>query len=300
MVQRRVSVTAGPLRCGRVTRCYLAVDVGGTKMAAGVVDDTGRILIRDRLLTPPKDVWASLSRLVLRVLAAAPTTPIGCGVGCGGPIDPAARTVSPLYVPSWSRFPLGAELEELVQMPVSVDTDARALALAEAWCGAAMGVRDFIGVVMGTGVGGGVVSGGRLLQGRIGNAGYIGHIVVEPDGRPCVCGGKGCLETYCGGRAIEAETGRPPQRAPAAIVERTGVRVGRALASVGAVCDLKLAIVGGSVALGFGEPFFRAAQEELDRRARLPYLQGFRIIPAMLGPRAPLIGAAALARVPPD
>jgi glucokinase len=159
-----------------------------------------------------------------------------------------------------------------------------------------MGVRDFIGVVMGTGVGGGLVHGGKLLHGRVGNAGYIGHVVVEPDGRPCVCGGKGCLETYCGGRAIEAETGRPPQRAPASIVERTGVMVGRALASVGAVCDVKLAIIGGSVALGFGEPFFRAAQDELDRRARLPSLQGFRVMPAALGPRAPLIGAAALAR----
>jgi len=124
----------------------------------------------------------------------------------------------------------------------------------------------------------------------------IGHVVVEPDGRPCICGGKGCLETYCGGRAIEAETGRPPQRAPAAIVERTGVMVGRALASVGAVCDLKLAIVGGSVALGFGEPFFRAAQDELDKRARLPFTSGFQVMPATLGPRAPLIGAAALAR----
>ena len=265
-------------------------------MAAGVVDESGQILVRDRLLTPPRDVWPTLSRLILRVVAAAPTELVACGVGCGGPVDPAARTVSPLYVPSWSRFPLAGELEELLQLPVVVDTDARALALAEAWCGGAVGISDFIGVVMGTGIGGGVVSGGKLLQGRVGNAGHIGHVVVEPDGRPCICGGKGCLETYCGGRAIEAETGRPPQRAPAAIVERTGVLVGRALASVGAVCDLKVAIIGGSVALGFGEPFFRSAQDELDRRARLPFTSGFQVMPAALGPRAPLIGAAALAR----
>ena len=285
---------------GRVTRCYLAVDVGGTKLAAGVVDDSGRILVRDRLLTPLRDVWPTLSRLVLRVVAAAPADLVGCGVGCGGPIDPSARTVSPLYIPTWSKFPLATELEELLQLPVAVDTDARALALAEAWCGGAVGVSDFIGVVMGTGIGGGVVSGGHLLQGRVGNAGYIGHVVVEPDGRPCICGGKGCLETYCSGRAIETETGRPPQRAPAAIVERTGAMVGRALASVGAMCDLKLAIIGGSVALGFGEPFFRAAQDELDKRARLPFMSGFQVMPAALGQRAPLIGAAALARQPHD
>jgi glucokinase len=279
-----------------VSRCYLAVDVGGTKLAAGVVDDSGRILVRDRLLTPPRDVWPTLSRLILRVLAAAPSDPVGCGVGCGGPIDPSTRTVSPLYIPTWKQFPLFTEMQELVQLPVSVDTDARALALAEAWCGGAVGVKDFIGVVMGTGVGGGVVSGGKLLQGRVGNAGYIGHVVVEPGGRPCICGGNGCLETYCSGHAIENETGRPPQRAPAAIVERTGVMVGRALASVGALCDLKLAIIGGSVALGFGEPFFQAAQEELDKRARLPFISGFQVVPATLGPGAPLIGAAALAR----
>ena len=252
--------------------------------------------MRDRLLTPPRDVWPTLSRLILRVVAAAPTDLVGCGVGCGGPIDPTARTVSPLYIPSWSRFPLAGELEELLQLPVSVDTDARALALAEAWCGAAVGVSDFIGVVMGTGVGGAVVSRGKVLQGRVGNAGHIGHVVVEPDGRPCICGGKGCLETYCSGRSIETETGRPPQRAQAVIVERTGMMVGRALASVGALCDLKLAIIGGSVALGFGEPFFRAAQDELDKRARLPFTSGFQVMPAALGPRAPLIGAAALVR----
>jgi peptide/nickel transport system permease protein len=85
----------------------------------------------------------------LRLTAAAPAELIACGVGCGGPIDPATRTVSPLYVPSWSHFPLVAELEELLQLPVFVDTDARALALAEAWCGGAVGIRDFIGVVMG-------------------------------------------------------------------------------------------------------------------------------------------------------
>ena len=197
----------GTLRSGRVTRCYLAVDVGGTKLAAGVVDESGRILVRDRLLTPPRDVWPTLSRLILRVVAAAPTELVGCGVGCGGPIDPSTRTVSPLYIPSWTRFPLVSELEELLQLPVAVDTDARALALAEAWCGGAVGVSDFIGVVMGTGIGGGS-SAGQLLQGRVGNAGYIGHVVVEPDG--CVhLRGQGLPGGVLRGRAIEAETGRP-------------------------------------------------------------------------------------------
>ncbi|CAB4364317.1 MAG: ROK family protein [Actinobacteria bacterium] len=279
-----------------MTACYLAIDVGGAKLAAAIVSEHGEVLVRDRIATPPREVWPALARLAKRVLAAAPTTPVGCGVGCGGPMNPAERTVSPLYIPSMLAFPLAAELEALTGLPTVVDNNAKTVAMGEAWCGAGVGLSDFVSVSMGAGVGGAIVSGGRLLEGRLGNAGHIGHIVVEPDGRPCACGGKGCLEAYCSGRAIEEETGRPPQRAPQAIVERTGIFVGRALASLGAVCDLRTAIIGGSVALGFGEPFFAAVQSELDHRARLTFTQGFKVMPAGLGQLAPLVGAAALAR----
>ncbi len=280
----------------RVSTCYLAIDVGGTKLAVGIVADTGEVLVRDRVATPTRDVWPALSRVVLRVLAAAPTPPVSAGIGCGGPMNPTTRSVSPLHIPSWKEFALADEVETLTQLPTVLDNNAKAVALGEAWCGAAMGVRDFVAVVMGAGVGGGIVSGGKLLEGRLGNAGHIGHIVVEPEGRDCRCGGRGCLEAYCSGQAIEDETGRPPQRAPQAIVERTGLLTGRALASLGAICDLQMAVIGGSVALGFGEPFFSAAQQELDQRARLSFTSGFRVVPAGLGQLAPLVGAAALAR----
>ncbi|MDO8361273.1 MAG: ROK family protein [Actinomycetota bacterium] len=276
--------------------CYLAIDVGAAKLAAAVVGENGEVLVRDRIATPQREVFAALSRLVLRVMAAAPTTPVGCGVGCGGPMNPVDRTVSPLYIPSLKAFPLAAEVEALVQMPTMVDNNAKTIALGEAWCGAAVGLTDFVSVVMGAGIGGGIVSGGKLLEGRLGNAGHIGHMVVEPDGRPCACGGRGCFEAYCSGRSIEEETGRPPQRAPQSIVERTGILTGRVLASLGAICDLQLAVVGGSVALGFGEPFFSSAQAELDQRARLSFLHGFKVVPAGLGQLAALVGAAALAR----
>jgi glucokinase len=279
-----------------VSECYLAIDVGGTKLAVGIVADTGEVLVRDRVPTPTREVWPALSRVVLRVMAAAPTPPTAAGIGCGGPMNPLTRTVSPLHIQSWKDFPLAEEVEQLTQLPTAIDNNAKAVALGEAWCGAAVGVRNFVAVVMGAGVGGGIVSGGRLLEGRLGNAGHLGHIVVEPDGRDCSCGGKGCLEAYCSGRAIEEETGRPPQRAPQAIVERTGILTGRALASIGAICDLKLAVIGGAVALGFGAPFFAAVQSELDQRARLSFTSGFKVVPAGLGQLAPLVGAAALAR----
>ncbi len=287
----RMTTTVRP-----VAGLYLALDVGGTKLAAGIVDDTGVVLVRDRVPTPQRDVWQAAGRLVKRVLAASPEPPVAFGIGCGGPMNPLDGSVSPLHIPSWRAFPLKELATNLTGLPVIIDNDAKALALAEAWRGAAVGVPDFIGLVVGTGVGGGIVSGGKLLQGRLGNAGHIGHMVVEPDGRPCACGGFGCLEAYCSGLAIEAETGRAPQRASMAIMERTGTFVGRALASVGAIVDLKLAVVGGSVALGFGQVFFDAAQAELDARARLGFTAGFKVVPVELGAQAPLVGAAALAR----
>jgi glucokinase len=278
---------------------YLAIDIGGTKLTAGIVDERGAVVIRDRVATPTRDVWSALARLVKRVVAASPVEPVACGVGCGGPMVPAQGVVSPLYIPSWRGFTLRDLLIELTELPTVVDTDAKAIAMGEAWHGAGKGVDDFIGVVVATGVSGGIISGGSLLQGRVGNAGHIGHMVVEADGRPCVCGGFGCLDAYCSRQAIEDETGRAAQRAPRAIVERTGTLVGRALASVGAIVDLKMAIIGGTLALGFGDPFFDAVRSEVNARARLGYLQGFSVVPVALGHHAPLVGAAALARFLP-
>lgn len=287
---------AGAATVEAVTVCYLAIDVGAEKLAAAIVGEHAEVLVRDRIATPQRDVWPALVRLAKRVLAAAPTQPVACGVGCVGPINPVDRTVSPLHIPSLEGFSLAGEIESNLGLPTVVDSSSKTIAMAESWCGAGVGLSDFIAVVMGPTVGGGIVSGGKLLEGRLGNAGNIGHMVVEPHGRPCVCGGNGCLDAYVGGKAIEEETGRPPNRAPESIVDRSGLHMGRALASMGAVCDLKVAIIGGPVAVGFGERFYTAVQHELDQRARLSFMQGFRVIPSGLGESGPLVGAAALAR----
>lgn len=279
-----------------MTECYLAVDVGSSKLSAAVVGDRGEVLVRDRVPTPARDVLPALARLARRVLAATPERPLACGVGVGGPIDRSADTVAPLHVPSLHGVHLADQVAEITGLPTTVDLAAKAVALGEAWRGAAVGESNFAAVVMGSGVSAGIMLGGRLVDGRLGNAGGLGHVIIEQGGRPCVCGALGCLEAYCGGGALEAETGRPPQRAPQAIVERTGIHVGRALATLGAVCDLRLAVIGGAVALGFGEPFFAAVRTELDLRARLGFTTGFRVVPAALGTMAPLVGAAALAR----
>jgi len=207
-------------------------------------------------------------------------------MGAGG------EEVSPLNIPGWRKFPLRARLGDLTGLPTFVDNDAKALALAEGWIGAAAGERDFIAMVVSTGVGGGVVIDGRLLQGRLGNAGHIGHMVVVPEGRPCGCGSHGCLEAEASGTSLADMTGQPAELAPPEVVERTGTLVGRAVASTVNLLDLPLAVIGGSVALGFGEPFFKAAQREVDLRCRLEFARGARVVPGGLGDRGPLIGAA--------
>ena len=204
---------------------------------------------------------------------------------------PGGVTVSPLNIAGWREYPLQARLQELTGLATFVDNDAKALALAEGWIGAAVGQSNFIAMVVSTGIGGGLVVDGRLLEGRLGNAGHIGHVVVVPDGRPCACGGRGCLEAEASGTALAAITGKPAALASPDMVDRTGTLVGRAVASVVNLLDLPLAVISGSVALGFGAPFFDAAQREIKLRCGLEYAREAKVVPGGLGDRGPLTGA---------
>jgi glucokinase len=280
----------------------LAVDIGGTKLAVGLVSRHGEVRLRRQVPTPasagPEVLWRTLADLIDDVRAAGDADglahPSVCGVGCGGPMTRGGATVSPVNIAGWRGFPLRLRLEALTGLPTAVDNDAKALALGEGWRGAATGVADYLGMVVSTGVGGGIVTDGRLLDGADGNAGHIGHIIVEPDGRRCGCGARGCLEAEASGTAIARITGRPAAEASPEVVDRTGTLVGRAVACTAVLLDLRLAVVAGSVALGFGAPFFAAAQAEIDRRARLDYVRSTRIRPAGLGAEGPLVGAAAV------
>jgi glucokinase len=277
------------------SRRVLAVDVGGTKLAVGLVDGRGEVDWSARVATPngaAEEIWTALEDLINQVPAVPAVQ--ACGVGCGGPMGPGGESVSPLNIPGWRDYPLRAKVAELTGLPTWVDNDAKALALADGWVGAAVGERNYLSMVVSTGVGGGIVLDGRLLGGQAGNAGHIGHVIVEPEGHRCGCGAIGCLEAEASGTAIAAITGRAPAEAGPDVVRRTGRLVGRAVASVANLLDLQLACAAGSVALGFGEPFFAAAQEELSARARLSFSSSCRIVPSRLGPSGPLIGAAAV------
>ena len=280
----------------------LAVDIGGTKFATGLMTSRGALLDRSRVdLEPdvgPQSHFAALASIVTEQLERAATQHDArvraIGIGCAGPIERNCETVSPLNVSSWRRFPLRSHLEDLCGLPVFGDLDAKALALSEGWLGAAQGVSSFCAMTVSTGVGGGLVIDGELLDGATGNAGHIGHIIVEPGGRRCGCGARGCLEAEASGLAIEAITGRSPTEPTYDIMRRTGRLVGRAAGMICTAMDLDLVVVGGGVALGFAATFFNAAQEEIDAVARVGQGAAVRITPVRLGDRGALIGAGAV------
>jgi glucokinase len=275
----------------------LAIDIGGTKFGAGLVDEDGSLTTRRQVPTPPGGTADQLERalrsLVESALADGPR-PVALGVGTAGPMTPNGEEVSPLNIVGWRAYPLRARLAELTGLPVFIDGDAKALALGEGWRGAAAGCANFVAMVVSTGVGGGIVLDGRLLDGDGGNAGHIGQMIVVPHGFELEGHVPGVLEAEASGTAILAKTGRPAQEATPEVIEATGRLVGQAVGSLANLLDLQLAVIAGSVALGFGEPFFAAAQDECDAIAQLDYSKGTRIVPALLGRDGPLVGAGAV------
>ncbi|MDQ3469623.1 MAG: ROK family protein [Actinomycetota bacterium] len=279
----------------------LAVDIGGTKFAAGLVTTRGELLDRAVVLVDhdvgPEAHFARLADVVEQQQEAADRHEVrisAVGIGSGGPITPHCETVSPVNIPAWREFPLRQRLRELTGTRVFGDLDGKALALAEGWQGAAAGLDNYCVLTVSTGIGAGIVLDGQLLDGASGNAGHLGHTIVEPNGRRCGCGARGCLEAEASGLAIEAITGRSPTEPTYEIMQRTGRLVGRGMASLCNLLDIDLVVVGGGVALGFAATFFNAAQEELSTHARLPYSRQARITPTRLGDRGPLIGAGAV------
>jgi glucokinase len=280
----------------------LAIDIGGSKIAVGLVTRNGELIDRTQFVVNAQDsseeLFDDLSRAVdaqlLRAVDHHGVRPSVVGVGSAGPITANVETISPLNIPQWRGFELRQRLETLTGLPVFGDGDAKALALAEGWLGAARGVDNFMAMVVSTGVGGGIVLNGQLLDGETGNAGHIGHVIVEPNGRRCTCGGRGCLEAEASGPAIEAITGRSPTQPTYEIMVRTGRLVGRGVASACNLLDLKLVVVGGSVALGFGATFFNAAQRTLDELCTIEFSRKARIVPTRLSDEGPLIGASAV------
>ena len=300
----------------------LALDIGGTKLAAGLVDAEGAVLHTERVPTPRSDdaevFWTALAELLGAVRAKADGDPIGIGVGCGGPMRWPAGVIAPLNIPAWREFPLRDRLRALAPelcggaAEVRLHNDAVCVAVAEHWRGAGRGHDHVLGMVVSTGVGGGLVLGGRLVDGGRGNAGHIGHVCVDPRGPECVCGARGCLESIASGPRTaawaraegwanpageDAATMTADARAghPVAIaaLRRAGEALGVAIASASHLCDLDAVCIGGGLSQA-GELLFGPLRDTYAAMARMDFVRGTQIVPAALGQDAGLVGAAAL------
>jgi glucokinase len=299
----------------------LALDVGGTKLAAAVVDDAGRLLGRARVPTPTGTDAEALYQALIACAAAAlrgadtlPDDLDGVGVAAGGPMNWPTGDVSPLNIPAWRDFPLRKRLaEEFATERVLLHNDAVALTVGEHWRGAGTGTRNLLGITVSTGVGGGLILDGRLYHGTSGNAGHFGHTVVEPDGPPCACGGRGCVEAIASGpntvRHALAAGWRPPPGVTADGVAlaaaatagdpvathhlaRAGRAVGIAVASCASLLDLQVAAVVGGFSQS-GPLFWQPLRQAFTTYAGLRYAAACQVVPGQLGGDASLLGAAA-------
>jgi glucokinase len=308
----------------------IGVDVGGTKVAAGVVDVHGKIIEKLKRSTPaarPDDTADVISEVVLELLDRYDVTAVG--IGAAGFVDETRSTV--LFAPNlaWRDEPVKKRVEERIGRKVIVENDANAAAWAEARMGAARGQQDVMLITVGTGIGAGVVLDGRLYRGRWGSAGEPGHYRVVPDGRLCGCGNRGCWEQYASGNALVSEARELARRSPSAAVrllqlgggtpdgidgpavthaaregdsgalscfEIVGNWLGHGLADLTAILDLGCFVIGGGVSEA-GEmllgPARAAYENSVTGRA---YRQLADIRQAELGPDAGLIGASDLAR----
>ncbi|MCT9931623.1 ROK family protein [Planotetraspora sp. A-T 1434] len=306
----------------------LAVDIGGTKFAAGLVGPDGELVSSARAATPPdgdaESLWEALDALLDGL--GAPEDVTGVGIGCGGPMTWPSGEVSPLNITGWRDFPLRERIAaRFPGLPVRIHNDAICLAIAEHWLGAGRGSDNMLGMVVSTGVGGGLILGGRLIDGGTGNAGHIGHVVVDPEGTPCRCGSRGCLEAIARGpglaewaleqgwtpgaraddgeglyqEAVTATARRLAGDAAAgdpialAAMTRAGRALGLAIASATNLCDLDVVTVGGGLSQA-GPLLFDPLEKALREHTRMDFAGRVRVVPASLGQDAGLIGAAAL------
>lgn len=315
-------------------KTVLGIDVGGTKLAAGVVDSAGHIFsyLRDPTVQAAgtEGMFEQLVNLAQRALAesgqAAQVESVG--VGCGGPMLYPAGIVSPLHIPAWRDFPLRERIEQGFGRPTVVDNDAKALALGEALLGAGQGVANLLGMVVSTGVGGGIVINGKLQHGASGNAGHIGHFIVDANGPLCECGKQGCLTAYTSGTGIAHRarlflqqessqhensilsqlSGSPSEITAQTVAlaakqgDKLALRLFReavlalaiALVSTTNLLDLDLVVIGGGVADTGETLFFEPLRQEIKRLAAFPFAQRLQVVPTQLGQEAGVLGAACL------
>jgi len=316
----------GPVMSGR--GAVLALDIGGTKLAAGLVAPDGSVL---SFVVAPSGAERGPEAMIDDLLAlarrAVGESGVGweevprIGIGCGGPLDTARGVLlAPPHLPGWHDIPIRALVESAFERPATLENDATAAAAGEHRFGAGVGTENMVYLTISTGVGGGVVLGGRLYHGSTGNGGELGHVTVDWHGRHCRgCGRRGCLEAYVSGTSIAeraAET-MEPGSALAAISSPTAEQVAAAaregdayatrvwdetvealgcgLTSIVNLFEPELVVLGGGVTRS-GEQLLRPVRELVRASAMQPAGRSAEIVTAALGDRVGVVGAAAIAQ----
>ncbi len=315
-----------------MAKLAVGVDIGGTNLRFGLVDEHGRILARKRMPTKGHEgVEKSLGRIrqgvagLIKKAEDLGHTVVGVGVGCPGIISHKDGVVrfSP-NMPGWIDVALRSYLEGSFSRPAVVENDANAYALGEAWQGAGRGASSLVCITLGTGVGGGIILDGKVWRGADGMAGEVGHITVNPNGPACPCGNRGCLERYSSATAIVEMAGRAllkgetsvlskayrkaPETLTAEAVDKAarsgdllsrriyaeaGTRLGIALAGLINLLNVEKIVIGGGMA-GAWDLFIGPLRAEVGKRAFEIPAARCEILPGTLGDDAGIIGSAGL------
>lgn len=309
---------------------YIGIDLGGTKIAAGLVNAQGRVLGSLRDWTRGEEGAElvlhrvrSLLEQLLQQAGMAPARIAGMGIGVPGGVDWRSGVIYELpNLPGWSGLNLKQSLAGMYGWPLAVDNDANAAALGEFLFGSGQGVRDMVYLAVGTGIGSGIIQDGRLVRGARGMAGEAGHMVLEPAGERCNCGNRGCWETISSGNAIAREAKERLAKGARSIVsklagdgeikaehvfearrlgdplatavtERAIFYLGLGIANLVNILNPQRVVIGGGLA-GVGELLFSQVRRQVKELSFGPAAQ-VEIVPARLGAETGVIGAAALA-----
>jgi glucokinase len=308
----------------------LGVDIGGTTIKAGLVSSAGTILYQNKFPTlagkGPATVIRQIQLAVSDAAAQATNTTVtGVGIGCPGVVDDDGIVKAPPNFVDWDEVPLTAELKKLFpQYQIGIENDANAAAIAESKFGAGIDFPNFLFVIWGTGVGGGIILNRKIFRGPTGGAGEIGHVTIDYNGPQCNCGNIGCVEAYVGQRYLSQRTAQRLQSHPESailklvggdisriepvyisqaahegdavareILVEAGHLLGVGLASVMNIMDLRISIIGGGLSAA-GSFVMDAVQESVARHVLKPLRNEIRVLPAQLGNNAGILGAAGL------
>lgn len=308
----------------------IGIDLGGTSVKCGLISSTGQILFENKLPTRadegPSVVVGQIEAGIRDVLAhgGIPGTR-AVGIGAPGVVDNRGVVKAPPNLKGWDEVRLADEVaKRLPGYHVVVENDANVAAIAEARFGAGRNIPDFLFVIWGTGIGGGIILDGKLFRGPSGGAGEIGHISIDHNGPPCNCGNRGCVEAYLGQRYLSQRTADRLKDHPASkinallkgdisalepltisqaaadgdtfaqeVLTEAGSLLGVALAGVMNTLDLRVSIIGGGVS-GAGDLVLKAAEDSVRSRVLKPLRHEIRVLQATLGNTAGMLGAAGL------